>query len=104
MDEASLCDRIALILDGRFIGIDTPQHIADNFGEPLWAVGSDNMSKLLRDLRANPHVTSAFTFGPATMSPPMGNRPNRNCAIIFPDWATTMSKSRRSGPESRIVT
>lgn len=63
MDEASLCDRIALILDGRFIGIDTPQHIADNFGEPLWAVGSDNMSKLLRDLRANPHVTSAFTFG-----------------------------------------
>ena len=57
MDEASLCDRIALILDGRFIGIDTPQHIADNFGEPLWAVGSDNMSKLLRDLRANPHVT-----------------------------------------------
>lgn len=41
---------------------------------------------------------------PATMSPPMGNRPNRNCAIIFPDWATTMSKSRRSGPESRIVT
>ena len=63
MDEASLCDRIALILDGRFIGIDTPQHIANNFGEPLWAVGSDNMSKLLRDLRANPHVTSAFTFG-----------------------------------------
>ncbi len=63
MDEASLCDRIALILEGQFIGIDTPQHIADNFGEPLWSVSSDRMSRLLRDLRANPHVTSAFTFG-----------------------------------------
>lgn len=63
MDEASLCDRIALIRRGAFLGIDTPENITRNFGEPLWAVRGSDMSRLLRDLRAFPGVRSAFAFG-----------------------------------------
>jgi ABC-2 type transport system ATP-binding protein len=63
MDEASLCDRIALIQDGAFMKIDTPQNIVDTFGHELWAVRGDNMAKLLKDLRANPKVKSSFAFG-----------------------------------------
>ncbi len=63
MDEAALCDRIALIQHGRFLAIDTPQGITGRFSEPLWAIQSNNMSKLLVDLRANDCVESCFAFG-----------------------------------------
>lgn len=63
MDEASLCDRIALIQDGKFLKTDTPQNIVKDFGSELWSVQSDNMSKLLKDLRLNEDVESCFAFG-----------------------------------------
>jgi ABC-type multidrug transport system ATPase subunit len=63
MDEAALCDRIALIQNGKFLAIDTPQGIIGRFNEPLWAVQSNSMSQLLADLRANEHVKSCFAFG-----------------------------------------
>ncbi len=63
MDEAALCDRIALIQQGSFLAIDTPQGITGHFDEPLWAVQSNQMSKLLIDLRTNDRVKSCFAFG-----------------------------------------
>jgi ABC-type multidrug transport system ATPase subunit len=63
MDEAELCDRIALIQDGRFLKIDTPKNIEKQFTKILWAVQSDDMSKLLHDLRAYPSVLTCFAFG-----------------------------------------
>ncbi len=63
MDEAALCDRIALIQQGQFLAIDSPQGIIDRFNEPLWAIQSDQMSKLLNDLRENTHVKTCFAFG-----------------------------------------
>lgn len=65
MDEASLCDRIALIQDGKFLKTDTPKNIVKDFGSELWSVKSDNMSKLLKDLRANKDVETCFAFGDA---------------------------------------
>ncbi len=63
MDEAMQCDRIALIQDGKFLKIDTPRAIIAAYGERLWAVRGDNMHRLLDDLRAFPHVKTAFSFG-----------------------------------------
>lgn len=63
MDEASLCDRIALIQDGRFLQTDTPQNIIAGFGTELWSVKSNQMSKLLKDLRAFEAVETCFAFG-----------------------------------------
>jgi len=63
MDEAALCDRIALIRNGSFLAIDTPQEIINSFNEPLWAVQTNRMSQLLIDLRNNDCVTSCFAFG-----------------------------------------
>ena len=63
MDEATLCDRIALMRDGKVIGIDTPSGIVAGFGETLWAVAAERMPALLRDLRSWPNVRSAFAFG-----------------------------------------
>jgi ABC-2 type transport system ATP-binding protein len=63
MDEASLCDRIALIQDGKFLKIDTPQQIMAQYKNTLWSVHSNNMSKLLSDLRSNENIKTCFAFG-----------------------------------------
>ena len=63
MDEASLCDRIALIQNGRFLTIDTPGNIVSQFGKTIWTVKSANMSKLLKDLRSINGVEHCFAFG-----------------------------------------
>lgn len=63
MDEAALCDRIALIQNGLFMKIDTPEVIVRQYDADLWAVKSSNMSKLLSDLREYPQVRSCFAFG-----------------------------------------
>ena len=63
MDEASLCDRIALIQKGKFLSIDTPQNIVNQYKNQLWAVRSTNMSKLLSDLRRNKSFENCFAFG-----------------------------------------
>jgi ABC-type multidrug transport system ATPase subunit len=63
MDEANMCDRIALIKDGVFLNINTPKKIASEFKKALYAIRADNMSKLLIDLRLYPHIDSCFAFG-----------------------------------------
>ena len=63
MDEAMMCDRIALIQDGEFLKVDSPQGIIDSYSEKLWAIRSDDMHRLLGDLRDYPEVKTAFSFG-----------------------------------------
>ena len=63
MDEAVQCDRIALIQNGRFLTIDSPDGIIDKYSETLLAVKSDQMHRLLTDLREIPGVHTAFGFG-----------------------------------------
>ncbi len=63
MDEAALCDRIALAREGRFLLTDSPGHIVDSFDRTLWAVTGENMFALLQLLRAYPGIGSCFSFG-----------------------------------------
>lgn len=63
MDEATLCDRIALIKSGKFMTIDTPDAIIENFNIPLWAIKSDNMYRLLEDLRHYDGIAHGYVSG-----------------------------------------
>lgn len=63
MDEATLCERIALIQNGSIMSIDTPDTIINQFADALFAVKADNMGKLLNDLRNNTQIKSCFSFG-----------------------------------------
>lgn len=63
MNEAGLCDRIALIQKGQFLKIETPANLIGQFDKTLWAVQSDSMSKLLSDLRQHKKVATCFAFG-----------------------------------------
>ncbi len=63
MDEANLCDRIALMQEGRILDIDSPQHMVSKHEQVLWAISANNMYALLQDLRQSDTVENAFLFG-----------------------------------------
>jgi len=63
MDEAKLCDRIALIQHGEILSIETPEKIVQQFPKKLYRAESDNNYVLLKKLRGNPNIESVFMFG-----------------------------------------
>jgi ABC-type multidrug transport system ATPase subunit len=63
MDEASLCDRVALIQQGSLMIIDSPAKITETFSKKLWAVRSSNMYNLKNDLLQFEDIESVHIFG-----------------------------------------
>ncbi len=63
MDEANLCDRIALMQNGKIMSVETPKNIIGNYKKELWAVASPSMHMLLTDLRAFELTDSCYAFG-----------------------------------------
>jgi ABC-type multidrug transport system ATPase subunit len=63
MDEALRCDRIALIQEGKLLGIDTPERIINSYGRKLYAVSHPERYRLLIALRSLPQVVSPEPFG-----------------------------------------
>ncbi|MEC7262632.1 MAG: ABC transporter ATP-binding protein [Bacteroidota bacterium] len=62
MDEASMCDRIALIQSGSILSIDTPQDLVKNYGNQLFKVKANDRYKLLEVLKSVPS-TKSYAFG-----------------------------------------
>lgn len=63
MDEASLCDRIALIQKGKIQKIDSPEHIVQNYNKSVYDIKTNNMHQLIQDLKMFPSRYSVFAFG-----------------------------------------
>lgn len=63
MDEASMCDRIALIQKGKILKIDTPNAIIKNYDKTIYEVQSKNTHQLIIDLKAYPSQYSVYAFG-----------------------------------------
>jgi ABC-2 type transport system ATP-binding protein len=65
MDEATRCDRVALVQHGRLLAVDAPARIAASFGRPLVAVYVDDRYRALAALREFPQARSVYPFGEA---------------------------------------
>lgn len=63
MDEAALCDRIALIQGGKILEIDSPDNIVQKHGQVLYNVSASNTHQLIVDLKAYPTCHSVYAFG-----------------------------------------
>src|SRR3546814_3788996 len=63
MDEADLCERIALIQNGRIMSVDTPENVTGVYPVPLYAVKSADLYRLLNDLRNSDMAESSYAFG-----------------------------------------
>jgi ABC-type multidrug transport system ATPase subunit len=63
MDEAGLCDRIALMQHGRILQTGTPAGIVQHYNGTLYRVKADDAYRLLTLLRTHPNTASCFMFG-----------------------------------------
>ena len=63
MDEAILCDRVALIQKGKILDVDSPERITEKYPRKIIQVRSDEMYRLINDLRAHKNAEAVFAFG-----------------------------------------
>jgi ABC-type multidrug transport system, ATPase component len=63
MDEAMLCNRVALMQKGKILDVNTPQKLVENYDRKLYAIRSNEMHRLIQDLRAWEKTDSAYAFG-----------------------------------------
>jgi ABC-type multidrug transport system ATPase subunit len=63
MDEAILCDRVALIQHGKILATGTPAAITASFRWQLFRVRNSNTLSLIRRLKEHPGIHSADMFG-----------------------------------------
>jgi ABC-2 type transport system ATP-binding protein len=63
MDEATRCDRIALMHRGRLLAMDTPSAITRAFDKPLIGIRAKDRYKALLTLRKYEHAHSVYPFG-----------------------------------------
>ena len=63
MDEAGLCDRVALIQAGKILEINTPGGVTRGFKKSLWSVRSTDMYELMMNLRGLDAVETCYPFG-----------------------------------------
>lgn len=63
MDEAVLCDRVALIQKGAILQIDTPEKIVEGFSGKIFSVKAKDNYLLLQQLKEYPSCKAAYPFG-----------------------------------------
>ena len=63
MDEAALCDRIALIQDAKILEIDTPEDIVKHYPKKIYDVKADDMYELILELNKYEYHYSVYPFG-----------------------------------------
>jgi ABC-type multidrug transport system ATPase subunit len=63
MDEAELCDRVALIDKGNILQVGTPEEVTNSFNKPLYGVTHPDKYKLIQVLRAKDTSDSVQPFG-----------------------------------------
>lgn len=63
MDEAALCDRIALIEGGKILQIDSPDEIVKHYPKTLYNVSAHPMYQLIQSLNQYTNQYSVYPFG-----------------------------------------
>ncbi|OCX53904.1 ATPase [Mucilaginibacter sp. PPCGB 2223] len=63
MDEASLCDKVALMQKGRLLSVNTTQGIIAQFKKTIWAIKATEMFRLMNELKNSEAIESCYPFG-----------------------------------------
>lgn len=63
MDESILCDRVALIQEGKILEVDTPQNIVSGFSKAVFQIKGQGLYSALPFFRKLKSVSSAYPFG-----------------------------------------
>ena len=72
MDEASQCDRIALMQHGKILSIDSPQGIIGAYPGPLYAIKATDKPRITQALATHAPSFSSYIFGEYIHVDPQG--------------------------------
>ena len=76
MDEAALCDRVALLQNGKTLSIDSPDNIISRYAKPILGIKSKNMYDLFLKLKKYKYTYSVQPFGEYLHYTDKGDKPN----------------------------
>ncbi len=76
MDEAALCDRVALIQKGKILTIDSPDNIIQHYPKKILAINAKNKHKLITDLKNYNNADTVYPFGEFIHFTAKNNNPN----------------------------
>lgn len=63
MDEATMCNRIALLQKGKLLSVNTPANITKTFTNTLFSIKAKNKYLIIKTLENYEYVNSVFSFG-----------------------------------------
>lgn len=63
MDEAELCDRVALIHQGKILKIGTPYTITNHFPRSIYSISANEMYLMIQHLKQYSFVHTVYPFG-----------------------------------------
>lgn len=63
MDEAALCDRVALMQEGNLLSVDRPDQIVRDFSGSILGIQTNRMHSLLHDLQQMEQPEQVYRFG-----------------------------------------
>ena len=63
MDEAALCDRIALMQNGKILSIDTPDNISNSYPDDIFEVKAGKTSAVLKALEKFDQKKNVYAYG-----------------------------------------
>lgn len=63
MDEASQCNRVALMQGGRVLAVESPEEVLEHFNQPLFGLQTKDMYRLLTALEQASIVKRVYLFG-----------------------------------------
>lgn len=106
MDEAALCDRLALIRDGGLMETGTPEQIVSGYPYRLLAVSGSRMYPLLKALREIDGVVGCFSFGDAhhlSYDPAVTDRDRIVAAAVRSGFTDCRAEEIAPGIEDRFM-
>ena len=92
MDEASRCDRVALVQKGRILLTDAPAAIGAQYPRPLFAVRANDRLAILGVLRRFPHAAAVWPFGEVVHY--TDARTNRTPELIMSELAAFVAEAQ----------
>jgi ABC-2 type transport system ATP-binding protein len=63
MDEAEHCNRIALVIAGKIIALDSPDNLKRNFSHAVYSIATDNFLEVFEKIRYLDYIIEAAIFG-----------------------------------------
>lgn len=83
MDEASLCDRVALMQEGLILKTEKPEAITKTLERHVWAISSNSVYKLMLDLSAFNNCHSVYPFGQVVHFMPESKETIKDDVVLY---------------------